>query len=50
MRELLADEALAQRIGAAGRQAALARFSYERFAAQWEQLLLALDPQERFAA
>lgn len=36
MRRLLADRALAQRIGAAGRKTALARFSLTRFADDWD--------------
>jgi len=36
MRDLLADPALARRLGANARRAALGRFSIERFAREWE--------------
>ena len=39
MRALIADPALAQRWGRAAREAALARFGIERFAADWDRLL-----------
>ncbi|AGY57189.1 glycosyltransferase [Gloeobacter kilaueensis] len=39
MRRLLADPEEARRVGAAGREAALARFGIERFVADWQHLL-----------
>jgi hypothetical protein len=39
MRELLADRALAARLGAEARRIALERFSIERFLAQWSSVL-----------
>jgi hypothetical protein len=39
MRAMLADRELAARIGAAGRQIALERFSIDRFAADWTEAL-----------
>ncbi|HEY0444268.1 MAG TPA: glycosyltransferase family 4 protein [Candidatus Limnocylindrales bacterium] len=39
MRKLIANPALAQRIGAAGREVALERFGIERFARDWDAVL-----------
>jgi hypothetical protein len=42
MRELLADPALAARLGEAARATALARHGLERFAADWDGALEAV--------
>jgi hypothetical protein len=38
MHALLEDRGMAERLGAAGREAALGRFGMERFAREWEEL------------
>ena len=51
MRELLADPGLARRLGAAGRDVALARFGIDRFARDWERTFdeVAGRPRQRSA-